>query len=187
MGESSMYVDIQENHQIVLLPEHFQLQERLASDIHSTIEDCISLFRNDSDKLSEFLSTVKELKKKLEDKTQVPNVEPNKDDLYSELLDESSFKRRTCSACGGKGHNKATCKGCSACGKLGHHKGVCKASGNQDNVEGGEKNVVDDEDECDNDYEFDDEDEGDTTNLPMKMKLMKNMKATKNKHVFSNL
>nr|GEY91861.1 protein FAR1-related sequence 5-like [Tanacetum cinerariifolium] len=151
----------------------------LASDIHSTIEDCISLFRNDSDKLSEFLSTVKELKKKLEDETQVPNVEPNKDDLYYELLDVSipnkvviktpksifrskgarriksatktdkaktiaisnmkvPFKRRTCSACGGKGHNKATCKGCSACGK-----------------------PVDDEDECDNEDEFNDEDEGD--------------------------
>nr|GEU64989.1 protein FAR1-related sequence 5-like [Tanacetum cinerariifolium] len=130
----------------------------LASDIHSTIKDCISLFRNDSDKLSEFLSTVKELKKKLEDETQVPNVEPNKDDLYYELLDVSipnkvviktpksifrskgarriksatktdkaktiaisnmkvPFKWHTCSACGGKGHNKATCKGCSACGK----------------------------------------------------------------------
>nr|GEV91918.1 putative reverse transcriptase domain-containing protein [Tanacetum cinerariifolium] len=154
--------------------------ERLASNIHSTIKDCIRLFRNDSDKLSEFLSTVKELKKKLEDETQVPNVEPNKDDLYSKLLDVSipnkvviktpksifrskgtsriksvakigkaktmarsnrkvPFKRRRCSACGGKGHNKATCKGCSACGK-----------------------PVDDEDECDNEDEFDDEDEGDT-------------------------
>nr|GEW36998.1 FAR1 DNA binding domain-containing protein [Tanacetum cinerariifolium] len=48
------------------------------------------------------------------------------------------FKRHTCSPCGGKGHNKATCKGCSACGK-----------------------PVDDEDECDNEDEFDDEDEGD--------------------------
>nr|GEU29980.1 FAR1 DNA binding domain-containing protein [Tanacetum cinerariifolium] len=153
--------------------------ERLASDIHSTIKDCISLFKNDSDKLSEFLSTVKELKKKLEDETQVPNVEPNKDDLYSELLDVTildkvviktpklifrskgtrriksateigkaktiarsnrkvPFKRRTCNACGGKGHNKATCKGCGTCGK-----------------------PVDDEDECDNEDEFDDED-GDT-------------------------
>ncbi|GJZ03521.1 retrovirus-related pol polyprotein from transposon TNT 1-94 [Tanacetum coccineum] len=45
------------------------------------------------------------------------------------------FKRRTCSACGGKGHNKATCKGCSACGEP----------------------VVDDEDKGDTDDQFDDE------------------------------
>nr|GEU88565.1 protein FAR1-related sequence 5-like [Tanacetum cinerariifolium] len=161
--------------------------ERLASDIHSTIEDCISLFRNDSDKLSEFLSTVKDLKKKLKYETQVPNVEPNKDDLYFELLDVSipnkvviktpksifrskdtreiksaaeigkaktisrsntkvPFKWRTCSACGGKGHNKETCKGCSACGKP-----------VDDEDEGDTEDELADEDEVDEEYESDEE------------------------------
>nr|GEY42390.1 protein FAR1-related sequence 5-like [Tanacetum cinerariifolium] len=148
----------------------------IRSNSDANVETCIIRHR---DKRS---NTVIDVTKKLEDKTQVPNVEPNKDDLYSELLDVSipnkvviktpksifrskgtrriksaaeigkaktiarsnmkvPFKRRTCSASGGKGHNKATCKGCSACGK-----------------------PVDDEDECDNEDEFDDEDEGDTEN-----------------------
>ncbi|GKA26337.1 FAR1 DNA binding domain-containing protein [Tanacetum coccineum] len=71
-----------------------------------------------------------------------------------------SFKWRTCSACGGKGHNKATCKGCSACGEIGHHKGICKRFPNQDKGGGSEKNVVVD-DELDTEDEVDDEDEGD--------------------------
>ncbi|GJV95178.1 hypothetical protein Tco_1546755 [Tanacetum coccineum] len=66
------------------------------------------------------------------------------------------FKRRTCSAYGGKGHNKATCKGCSACGEAGHHKGICKKFWNQDN-----EDEVDDEDEGDNEDEVDDEDDVD--------------------------
>ncbi|GJT36666.1 hypothetical protein Tco_0927085 [Tanacetum coccineum] len=150
--------------------------DTLASQVHQTIEECIGLFRNDTDKLSELLSTVQDLKKKLENEMQTPHVEPNKDVLYSDLLDVTvpdkvviktpksifrskgtrriksavekgkaktiartnrkvPFKRRTCSACGGKGHNKATCEGCSACGEP----------------------VVDDEDEGDTDDQFDDE------------------------------
>ncbi|GKB58156.1 FAR1 DNA binding domain-containing protein, partial [Tanacetum coccineum] len=191
-----------------VLPEHLldkrhrygpciEETDMLASQVHQTIEDCISLFRNDSDKLTELLSTVKELKKKLEAETQTPNVEPNKEDLYADLLGVTvpdkvviktprsifrskgtrrmksaaeigkaktiartnrkvPFKRRTCSACGGKGHNKATCKGCSACGEAGHHKGACKRFSNQD-----KENEIDDEDEGDNEDEVDDEDEVD--------------------------
>ncbi|GKD66152.1 FAR1-related sequence 5-like protein [Tanacetum coccineum] len=60
------------------------------------------------------------------------------------------FKQRTCSTCGGKGHNKVTCKGCSACGEAGHHKGICKKFWNQDN-----EDEVDDEDEGDNEDEVD--------------------------------
>ncbi|GJW77434.1 FAR1-related sequence 5-like protein [Tanacetum coccineum] len=164
----------------------------LASQIHQTIEDCISFVRNDTDKLSELLSMVKVLKKKLEDETHTPNVDPNKEDLYADMLGVTvpdkvviktprsifrskgtrriksaaeigkaktiartnrkvPFKRRTCSKCGGKGHNKATCKGCNACGEAGHHKGLCKKFPNQD------KDGVDDEDEGDNEDEVDDE------------------------------
>ncbi|GJU28492.1 hypothetical protein Tco_1167113 [Tanacetum coccineum] len=70
------------------------------------------------------------------------------------------FERRTCNACGGKGHNKATCKGCSACGEAAHHKGICKRFLNQDKGGGSGKNVVID-DELDTKDEVDDEDEGD--------------------------
>ncbi|GKB36878.1 FAR1-related sequence 5-like protein, partial [Tanacetum coccineum] len=137
------------------------------------------------------------LASQLEAETQTPNVEPNKEDLYADLLGVTvpdkvviktprsifrskgtrrmksaaeigkaktiartnrkvPFKRRTCSACGGKGHNKATCKGCSACGEAGHHKGVCKRFPNQDN-----ENEIDDEDEGDNEDEVDYEDKVD--------------------------
>ncbi|GJR42656.1 FAR1-related sequence 5-like protein [Tanacetum coccineum] len=171
----------------------------LASQVHQTIEECIGLFRNDTDKLSELLSTVQDLKKKLENEMQTPHVEPNKDVLYSDLLDVTvpdkvviktpksifrskgtrriksavekgkaktiartnrkvPFKRRTCSACGGKGHNKATCEGCSACGEPGHHKGICKKFPTQDKGGwSGKKVVVDAEDEGDTDDQFDDE------------------------------
>ncbi|GJX80746.1 FAR1-related sequence 5-like protein [Tanacetum coccineum] len=175
--------------------------ETLASQIHQTIEDCIGLFRNDSDKLSELLATVKEMKKKLEDETQTTNVEQNKEALYADLLGVTvpdkvviktprsifrskgtrrmksaaeigkaktiartnrkvPFKRRTCSTCGGKGHNKATCKGCSACGEAGHHKGICKRFPNQVNESDNEEEL-DEEDEVDNEDEVDDEDEFD--------------------------
>ncbi|GJZ06465.1 FAR1-related sequence 5-like protein [Tanacetum coccineum] len=137
------------------------------------------------------------LASQLEAETQTPNVKPNKEDLYADLLGVTvpdkvviknprsifrskgtrrmksaaeigkaktiartnrkvPFKRRTCSACGGKGHNKATCKGFSACGEAGHHKGACKRFPNQD-----KENEIDDEDEGDNEDEVDDEDEVD--------------------------
>ncbi|GKD42898.1 FAR1 DNA binding domain-containing protein [Tanacetum coccineum] len=133
------------------------------------------------------------VEKKLEDETHTPNVDPNKEALYADMLGVTvpdkvviktprsifrskgtrrmksaaeigkaktiartnrkvPFKRRTCSKCGGKGHNKATCKGCNACGEAGHHKGICKKFPNQD------KDEVDDEDEGDNEDEVDDED-----------------------------
>nr|GEW99230.1 hypothetical protein [Tanacetum cinerariifolium] len=61
-------------------------------------------------------------------------------------------------ACGGKGHNKATCEGCNTCGEPGHHKGICKKFSNQDKGGGSGKNiVVDDEDEGDIADQFDDE------------------------------
>ncbi|GKE39928.1 FAR1 DNA binding domain-containing protein, partial [Tanacetum coccineum] len=154
------------------------------------------------------------LASQLEDETQTPNVKPNNEALYFDLLGVTvpdkvviktprsifrskgtrrmkspaeigkaktiartnrkvPFKRHTCSACGGKGHNKATCKGCSACDEAGHHKGICKRFPNQDKGGGSGKNVViddeldtedevdDDDDEGDNEDEVDDEDEVD--------------------------
>nr|GEW27381.1 hypothetical protein [Tanacetum cinerariifolium] len=178
--------------------------DTLASQVHQTVEECIGLFRNDTDKLSELLSTVQDLKKKLENEMQTPHVKLNKDALYYDLLDVTvpdkvvienpksifrskgtrrfkhaakkgkaktiartnrkvPFKRRTCSACGGKGQNKATCEGCSACGEPGHRKGICKKFPNQDKGVGSGKNVVvDDEDEGDTDDQFNDEALGST-------------------------
>nr|GEX85172.1 protein FAR1-related sequence 5-like [Tanacetum cinerariifolium] len=52
--------------------------DTLASQVHQTIEECIGLFRNDTAKLSELLSTIQDLKKKLENKMQRPHVELNK-------------------------------------------------------------------------------------------------------------
>ncbi|GJX15034.1 FAR1 DNA binding domain-containing protein [Tanacetum coccineum] len=158
-----------------VLPAHFldkrhryglciEETDTLASQVHQTIEECIGLFRNDTNKLSELLSTVQGLKKKLENEFQTPHVELNKDSLYSDLLDVTvlirkvPFKRRTCSSCGGKGHNKATCERCTACGEPGHHKGICKKFPNQDKGGVSGKNVlVDDEDKGDTDDQFDDE------------------------------
>ncbi|GJT29877.1 FAR1 DNA binding domain-containing protein [Tanacetum coccineum] len=173
--------------------------DTLASQVHQTIEECIGFFRNDTDKLSELLLTVQDLKKKLENEMQTPYVELNKGGLYSDLLDvivpdkvvikthksifrskgtrriksaaekgkaktiartnrKVPFKWRTCSACSGKGHKKATCEGCSTYGEPGHHKGICKKFPNQDKGGGSGKNVVvDDEDEGDTDDQFNDE------------------------------
>ncbi|GJV39522.1 FAR1 DNA binding domain-containing protein [Tanacetum coccineum] len=147
--------------------------DTLASQVHQNIEECIGLFRNDTDKLSELLSTVQDLKKKAMKKRNAkqPHLAPNKDGTrriksavekgkaktIARTYRKVPFKRRTCSACGGKGHNKATCEGCSACGEPGHHKGICKKFPNQDKGGWSGKKVVDVEDEGDTDDQFDDE------------------------------
>lgn len=117
---------------------------RIAADVHATIDECVSLIRNDTDKLSQFLIKVQEWKKQLEDEMPKPNVD--KDALYADLLGVTvpetvaiknpkkastkgskriqhpaeqgkaskkprttrkvPFKRRRCSVCGQKGHNK---------------------------------------------------------------------------------
>ncbi|GJZ18513.1 hypothetical protein Tco_0554636, partial [Tanacetum coccineum] len=58
----------------------------LASEIYSTVEDCINLIRNDPDKLRVFLSKVKDLKKDLEIDAPSQNAPQNKDALYEDLL-----------------------------------------------------------------------------------------------------
>ncbi|GKC98866.1 FAR1-related sequence 5-like protein [Tanacetum coccineum] len=99
------------------------------------------------------------LASQLEDETQTPNVKPNKEALYANLLGvtvpdkvviktpRSIFRRRI------------------ACGEASHHKGICKKFPNQDKDEfddedeGDNEDEVDDEDEVDNEDELDDEDE----------------------------
>nr|GEV33211.1 hypothetical protein [Tanacetum cinerariifolium] len=70
-------------------------------------------------------------------------------------------KQHTCSTCGGKGQNKATCKGCSACGEAGHHKGICKKFLNQDKEEVNDKDEGDYEEEVNDEVGVDNEDEVD--------------------------
>ncbi|GKA87063.1 FAR1-related sequence 5-like protein [Tanacetum coccineum] len=120
---------------------------------------------NDTDKLSELLSTIQDLKKKFANEMQTPHVELNKDALYSYLLDVSVPDKVVIktpkSIFRSKGTSRiksAAKKGCSACGEPGHHKGICKKFPNQDKGGRSEKNVViDDEDEGDTDDQFDDE------------------------------
>ncbi|GJV84839.1 FAR1-related sequence 5-like protein [Tanacetum coccineum] len=59
---------------------------RLAAEVHATIEDCVGLIRNDTDKLNKFLTTVKALKKQLEDEMPKPDYAHNKEALFSNLL-----------------------------------------------------------------------------------------------------
>ena len=143
------------------------------------------MYRNDSDKLAEFLSTVKEWKKKIEDETPTPNVEKNKDALYADLLgvtvpDKVIIKtpkvkfrnkgsRRIKSAVEqGKGKKIARTnrkvpfkwRTCSICHQKGHNKVTCPERNIEDvdEVASDEDEGVD-EDEFYDEHEVDEEDE----------------------------
>ncbi|GKF04449.1 hypothetical protein Tco_0035117 [Tanacetum coccineum] len=58
----------------------------LAVEVHATIKDCVGLLRNNTDKLTQFLTTVKEMKKQLEAEIQTSNYDHNKEALYDDLL-----------------------------------------------------------------------------------------------------
>nr|GFB05593.1 protein FAR1-related sequence 5-like [Tanacetum cinerariifolium] len=60
--------------------------DRLAAEVHVTIEDYVGLLRSNTDKLTQFLTTVKEMKKQLEVKMQSSNYDNNKESLYADLL-----------------------------------------------------------------------------------------------------
>nr|GEU35347.1 protein FAR1-related sequence 5-like [Tanacetum cinerariifolium] len=60
--------------------------DRLAAEVHTTIEDCIGLLRSNTDKLTLFLTTVQEMKKQLEVEMQSSNYDNNKESLYADLL-----------------------------------------------------------------------------------------------------
>nr|GEZ52391.1 FAR1 DNA binding domain-containing protein [Tanacetum cinerariifolium] len=60
--------------------------DRLVSEVYVIIEDCVGLLRNSTDKLTKFLTMVKEMKKQLEDEMQTSNNDNNKEALYVGLL-----------------------------------------------------------------------------------------------------
>nr|GEZ77691.1 hypothetical protein [Tanacetum cinerariifolium] len=60
--------------------------DRLVAEVHATIEDCVGLLRSNTEKLTQFLTTVKEMKKKLEVEMQSSNYDNNKEALYADLL-----------------------------------------------------------------------------------------------------
>nr|GEY59618.1 hypothetical protein [Tanacetum cinerariifolium] len=61
-------------------------EDRLVAEVHATIEDCVGLLRSNTDKLTQFLTTVKEMKKQLEVEMKSSNYDNNKEALYANLL-----------------------------------------------------------------------------------------------------
>nr|GEZ82155.1 protein FAR1-related sequence 5-like [Tanacetum cinerariifolium] len=123
--------------------------DRLPSEVHATIEDCVGLLRSSTGKLTQFLTTVKEMKKQLEVEMQSSNYDNNKKALYADLLGvtvpeqvviknpkKSSNKgsKRRKSATGkvkAKKKPRTTRKvpfkhrACSKCGRKGHNRRKC--------------------------------------------------------------
>nr|GEX39813.1 FAR1 DNA binding domain-containing protein [Tanacetum cinerariifolium] len=60
--------------------------DRLAAEVHATIEDCVGLIRNNIDKLTQFFMKIKEMKKQLEDEMPQTNYDHNNEALYADLL-----------------------------------------------------------------------------------------------------
>nr|GEX64686.1 FAR1 DNA binding domain-containing protein [Tanacetum cinerariifolium] len=60
--------------------------DRLVAEVHATIEDYVGLLRSNTDRLTQFLTTVKEMKKQLEVEMQSSNYDNNKEALYADLL-----------------------------------------------------------------------------------------------------
>ncbi|GJU30473.1 FAR1-related sequence 5-like protein [Tanacetum coccineum] len=132
--------------------------DRLAAEVHATIEDCVGLLRNNTDKLTQFLTTVKEMKKQLEAEMQTSNYDNNKEALYANLLGvtvpeqvgiKNPKKYNNKGKCGRKGHNRRKCTG----------KNVMEEDEVQE-VDG--EDEVDEEDEIhdvDEDYESDEDNE----------------------------
>nr|GEV84414.1 hypothetical protein [Tanacetum cinerariifolium] len=59
---------------------------RLATEVHAIIEDYVDLLKNNTDKLTQFLTKVKEMKKQLEDEMPTSDYVHNKEALYTDLL-----------------------------------------------------------------------------------------------------
>ena len=124
--------------------------EVIASEIMSTVEASVNMIRNDTDKLSDFLSKVKGLKTDIASDVPVQSDPQNKDALYEDLLGVTAPSKvaiknpRRCRPKGStriksavevaKGQKRARTnrkvpfrqRACSNCGELGHNKATCK-------------------------------------------------------------
>ncbi|GJS89871.1 FAR1-related sequence 5-like protein [Tanacetum coccineum] len=153
--------------------------DRLSSEVHATIEDCVGLIRNDTDKLNQFLTTVKALKKQLEDEMPKPDYAHNKEGLFSDLLgvtvpdrvvinnpkksSNKGSKRRKSTAEEVKTNKKPRTtrkvpfkrRACGKCGVLGHNRRKCtgKKVMNKDEVQVQEVEKEDDVQFVDEEYE----------------------------------
>ncbi|GKA83603.1 FAR1-related sequence 5-like protein [Tanacetum coccineum] len=152
----------------------------LASEVHATIEDCVGLLRNNTNKLTQFLTTVKEMKKQLEAEMQTSNYDNNKEALYADLLGvtvpeqvviknpkksiNKGSKRRKSVAEEVKAKKKPRttgkvpfkCRRCGKCGGKGHNRRKCTG---ENVMEEDKVQEVDGEDEVDEEDEIQDVDE----------------------------
>ncbi|GJV72972.1 FAR1-related sequence 5-like protein [Tanacetum coccineum] len=122
--------------------------DQLASDIHTTIEYCVNRLRNDTEKLTEFLAKVNELKKNLDDELPPEPQKSNNEDIFQKLLGVTTpnevvvkvpkgIRNKGCGTGGArfigpgeKAKNKAKTKqqgrSCSICFETGHNMRTCK-------------------------------------------------------------
>ncbi|GKE46676.1 FAR1-related sequence 5-like protein, partial [Tanacetum coccineum] len=154
--------------------------DRLADEVHATIEDCVGLLRNNTVKLTQFLTTVKGMKKQLEVEMQTSNYDNNKEALYADLLgvtipeqvviknpkksSNKGYKRRKSAAEEVKANKKPRTtrkvlfkrRACGKCGGKGHNSRKCTG---KNVMEEDEVQKVDIEDEVDEEDEIRDVDE----------------------------
>ncbi|GKA42748.1 FAR1-related sequence 5-like protein [Tanacetum coccineum] len=124
--------------------------DQLASDIHTTIEYCVNRLRNDTEKLTEFLAKVNELKKNLDDELPPEPQKSNNEDIFQKLLGVTTpnevvvkvskgIRNKGCGTGGArfigpceKAKNKVKTKqqgrSCSICFETGHNMRTCKRS-----------------------------------------------------------
>nr|GEZ42015.1 FAR1 DNA binding domain-containing protein [Tanacetum cinerariifolium] len=85
--------------------------DRLAAEVHATIEDCVSFLRSNTDKLTQFLTTNPKKSSNKGSKRRKSATEIVKAKKKPKTTRKVPFKHRTCSKCGGKGHNMRKCTG----------------------------------------------------------------------------
>ncbi|GJY26554.1 FAR1-related sequence 5-like protein [Tanacetum coccineum] len=138
---------------------------QLASDIHSTIEYCVNRLRNDTEKLTEFLAKVNDLKKNLDADLPLETHKPNNEDVFQKLLGVTTpnevvvkvpkgIRNKGCGTGGArmigpgeKAKNKAKTnqkgRACSLCDGFGHNMRTC----GRNKSKGKEKVIEESEDE----------------------------------------
>ncbi|PWA52628.1 FAR1 DNA binding domain, Zinc finger, SWIM-type, MULE transposase domain, FHY3/FAR1 family [Artemisia annua] len=142
--------------------------DKLADDIHASIEYCIDRIRNDAEKLTELLEKVNELKRNLDAELPIEKRKTNNEEEFQKLLGVTTPKQVIVKApqgirnkgCGtggsrfigpgekakSKSKTNKTSRTCSICNETGHNMRTCKKNTSK------AKGIVDED--------FGDEDEG---------------------------